>query len=170
MRRLGVTVSDPVVEAVLDPSARLALQVPVRWKDRPGTARAEMAVSNVRALPLLVGMQVTKAKPWKPTVYLMLENEQLRRLDINGSHTNRTPPRERWVHRTHKHMWSEAHHDAVAYRPSDIPAVALGDMTGEHLREIFEGFLAECHIEPRGAYRWSDPTLTSSTTGRLGVS
>lgn len=86
-----MTVSDPVVEAVFDPSARLMLQVPVRWKDRPGTVRAEMAVSNVRAMPLLVGMQVTKAKPWKPTVYLMLENEQLRRLDINGSHTNRTP-------------------------------------------------------------------------------
>ncbi len=164
-----MTVSDPVVEAVFDPAAGLALQVPVTWKDRPGTARAEMAVSNVRALPLFVGMQVTKAKPWKPTVYLMLENEQLRRLDINGSHTNRIPPRERWVRRTHKHVWSEAHHDAVAYTPSDIPDVAPGNVTGEELREVFEVFLAECHIETRGAYRWSDPTLTSNTTGRLGA-
>lgn len=165
-----MAVSDPVVEAVFDPTARLALQVPVLWKDRPGTVRAEMAVSNVRALPLLVGMQVTKAKPWKPTAYLMLENEQLRRLDINGSHTNRTLPREQWVQRTHKHVWSEAHHDAVAYTPGDIPAVALSNVTGEQLREIFEAFLAECHIETRGAYRWSDPTLTSNATGRLGVS
>jgi Family of unknown function (DUF6978) len=170
MRRLGVTVSDPVVEAVFDPSARLVLQVPVRWKDRPGTVRGEMAVSNVRALPLLVGMQVTKDKPWKPTVYLMLENEQLRRLDINGSHTNRIPPREQWVRRTHKHLWSEAHHDAIAYTPSDIPGVAVSNVTGEQLREVFEAFLAECHIETRGAYRWSDPTLTFTATGRLGVS
>jgi hypothetical protein len=170
MRRLGVTVSDSVVEAVFDPSARLALLVPITWKDRSAFVRAEMALSNVRALPLLVGMQVTKDKPWKPTVYLMLENEQLRRLDVNGSHTNRTPPRERWVQRTHKHVWTEAHHDAVAYTPDDIPAVALGNVTGEHLREVFEAFLVECRIETRGAYRWSDPTLTSSATGRLGVS
>jgi hypothetical protein len=165
-----VAVNDPLVQAVFDPAAGLALQVPVIWRDRPGTVRAEMAVSNVRALPLLVGMQVTKAKPWKPTVYLMLENEQLRRLDVNGSHTNRTPPRERWVHRTHKHVWSEAHRDAEAYTPSDIPDVAMGDVTGEQLHEIFEAFLAECHIETRGAYRWSDPTLASDATGRLGVS
>jgi hypothetical protein len=65
-----VTVTDSVVAAVLDPSAGLALQVPVTWKDRPGTVRAQMAVSNAHALPLLVGMQVTRAKPWKPTVYL----------------------------------------------------------------------------------------------------
>jgi hypothetical protein len=165
-----VTVNDPLVEAVFDRAAQLALQVPVVWRDRPGTVRAEMAVSNVRALPLLVGMQVTKAKPWKPTVYLMLENEQLRRLDINGSHTNRTPPLERWVHRTHKHVWSEAHRDAVAYTPNDIPHVVMSDVTGKQLREIFEAFLAECGIATRGAYRWSDPALGSDTTGRLGVS
>jgi len=86
-----VTVTDQQVAAVLDPSAGLALQVPVKWKDRPSTVRAEMAVHNVHVLPLLVGMQVIKDKPWKPTVYLMLEHEHLRRLDVNGSHANRTP-------------------------------------------------------------------------------
>jgi hypothetical protein len=90
-----VTVTDQLVAAVLDPSAGLVLQVPVSWKDRPGTVRAQMAVSNAHALPLFVGMQVTKAKAWKPTVYLMLENEQVRRPDVNGSHGNRPPPRER---------------------------------------------------------------------------
>lgn len=165
-----MTITDSVVAAVLDPSAGLALQVPVTWKDRPGTVRAQMAVSNVHALPLLVGMQVTRAKPWKPTVYLMLENEQLRRLDVNGSHTNRTPDREEWRRRTHKHRWSEAHHDALAYTPAGIPVVPLTGVTGRHLRDVFEAFLAECHIPTRGAYRWSDPTLTSAGTGRLGVS
>jgi hypothetical protein len=114
-------------------------------------------------------MQVTKAKPWKPTVYLMLENEQLRRLDVNGSHGNRTPPREQWNRRTHKHRWTEAHHDAVAYTPDGIPAVPVTNATGRHLRVVFEAFLAECHVETRGAYRWSDPTLTSIVTSRLGV-
>jgi hypothetical protein len=162
-----VAVTDEVVAAVLDPSAGLALQVPVRWKDRPGTVRAQMAVSNVHGLPLFVGMQVTKMSPWKPTVYLILENEQLRRLDVNGSHTNRTPDREQWTRRTHKHRWSEAHRDAVAYTPAGIPDVPLSDVTSQ-LRGVFEAFLAECHIQTRGAYSWSDPTLTTLVTRRMG--
>jgi hypothetical protein len=128
-----------------------------------------MAVHSAHALPLFVGMQVTKDRPWKPTVYLMCENEHLRRLDVNGTHTNRTTDRERWRQSTHKHVWSEAHHDAVAYTPADIPAVPFTDVTGSQLRDVFEAFLRECQIEMRGAYRWSDPILTSITTGRLGV-
>ena len=164
-----MTVTDAVVDAVFDSSTRLALQVPVTWKDRPSTVRAQMAVSNVHALPLLVGMQVIKDKPWKPTAYLMLENEHLRRLDVNGSHTNRVSPHERWKGQTHKHRWSEAHHSAVAYTPTGVPAVHLTNVTVRDLRDVFEAFLAECHIETRGAYRWSDPMLTSLATGRLGV-
>ncbi len=164
-----MTVTDQLVEALLDPAAGLALQVPVTWKGRPGTVRAQMAVSNAQAVPLLVGMQVTRAKPWKPTVYLMLENEHLRRLDVNGSHGNRTPPREQWTRRTHKHRWTQAHGDAVAYTPAEVPNVPLGNVTGRQLREVFEAFLVECHIETRGAYLWSDPALTSITTSRLGV-
>ncbi len=164
-----MAVTDTLVAAVFDETAGLALQVPVQWKDRPAAVRAQMAVSNVHALPLFVGMQVTKAKPWKPTVYLMVENEQLRRLDVNGSHTNRTPDREEWRGRTHKHRWSEAHRDAFAYTPEEIPAVPLTNVTGRELRGVFEAFLAECHIQTRGAYLWKDPTLTSGTTERLGV-
>jgi hypothetical protein len=164
-----VAVTDQLVSALLDPSAGLALQIPVKWKDRPGTVRAEMAVHNAHALPLLVGMQVTKDNPWKPTVYLMYENEHLRRLDVNGTHTNRTPDREQWRNRTHKHRWTEAHHDAVAYTPVDIPSVPFTDVTGSQLCRVFEAFLKECHVETRGAYSWSDPILTSIATGRLGV-
>lgn len=98
----------------------------------------------------------------------MLENEQLRRLDVNGSHTNRTHDREEWRGRTHKHRWTEAHHDALAYTPDEVPAVPFANVTGQHLREVFEAFLAECHIQTRGAYSWRDPALTSITTGRLG--
>jgi hypothetical protein len=162
-----VAVTDQLVTAILDPSAGLALQVPVKWKDRPAAVRAQMVVHNAHALPLLVGMQVTKDRPWKPTVYLMCENEQLRRLDVNGSHTNRTPDREQWRHRTHKHRWTEDHHDAVAYTPTDVPSVPFDKVTGSHLQEVFEAFLRECRIEMRGAYSWSDPDLTSIVTGHL---
>jgi hypothetical protein len=164
-----VAVNDGVLAAVLDPSAGLALQVPVQWKDRTSCVRAQMAIHNVHAFPLFVGMQVTKDKPWKPTVYLMCENEHLRRLDVNGSHANRTSDHEQWMNRTHKHRWSEAHRDAVAYTPEDIPSIPWSDVTGRHLREVFEAFLAECQIEMRGAYSWSDPSLVSNVPDRLGV-
>lgn len=165
-----MAMTDRIAAAILDPSAGLALQVPVKWKERPSTVRAEMAVHNTHALPLFIGMQVTKDKPWKPTIYLMYENEHLRRLDVNGSHTNRTADREKWKHRTHKHRWSEAHHDAMAYTPADIPNVPWTAVTGRHLRDVFEAFLRECQIETRGAYSWSDPNLVTIMTGRLGVS
>jgi hypothetical protein len=164
-----MAVTDALIAAVLDPSAGLALQVPIKWKDRLSAVRAHMAIHNAHALPLFVGMQVTKDKPWKPTVYLMYENEHLRRLDVNGSHTNRIANHEKWRNRTHKHRWSEAHHDAVAYTPSDIPSLPLTDVTGDHLRDVFEAFLGECHIQVRGSYSWSDPNLLTITTGRLGV-
>jgi hypothetical protein len=164
-----MAVTDEIVAAILDPAAGLALQVPVKWKERVSTVRAQMSVHNVHALPLFVGMQVTKDKPWKPTVYLMYENEHLRRLDINGSHTNRTADREQWTHRTHKHRWTEAHHDAAAYTPTDIPDIPLTAVTGSHLRDVFEAFLRECQIQTRGAYSWSDPNLATIMSGRLGV-
>jgi hypothetical protein len=111
----------------------------------------------------------TKDRPWKPTVYLMYENEHLRRLDINGTHTNKTGDLEKWRSRTHKHRWSEAHQDTIAYTPSGIPDVPYTNVTGDRLREVFESFLRECRIVTRGAYKWSDPVLTSITSGRLGV-
>ena len=36
-----MTVTDSLVAAVLDPLAGLGLQVPVNWKDRPGTDAGE---------------------------------------------------------------------------------------------------------------------------------
>ncbi len=91
------------------------------------------------------------------------------RSDVNGTHTNRTVDRDRWINRTHKHRWTEAHHDAVAYTPTDIPSVPFTNVTGSRLRDVFEAFLKECQVEMRGAYSWSDPILTSIATGRLGV-
>ena len=76
---------------------------------------------------------------------------------------------EKWRSRTHKHRWSEAHHDAVAYTPTDIPGLPHTSVAGDHLRKVFEAFLRECRITTRGAYKWNDPVLTSITSSRLGV-
>ncbi|MGH9216878.1 MAG: hypothetical protein ACRDZS_11520 [Acidimicrobiales bacterium] len=45
----------------------------------------------------------------------MIYGQHIRRLDVNGSHRNRTGDREEWVERTHKHKFSEQHQDTVAY-------------------------------------------------------
>jgi hypothetical protein len=164
-----VATDDRLVASALDPGAGLALLVPVRWQDKVATVRAQMAVHNNHGLRLYVGMQITKDRPWKPTTYLMHEVDQLRRLDVNGSHLNRTPDRERWTRRTHKHAWSETNQDAWAYTPDDVPEVPVDTFVLDSLRLIFEAFLAECHIVTGGAYVWRDPDLAPrATQTRLG--
>lgn len=108
-------------------------------------------------------MQITKDKPWKPTAYLMLEAVQLRRLDVNASHTNPSD-RQRWKWQTHKHRWTELRQDTVAYTPTDIPDVPFEGVTADHLRAVFEAFLGECQIMQAGAYTWNDPNLRRDTT------
>jgi hypothetical protein len=70
---------------IFDPSARLELRVPVVWAPVGTTVRARMGLHNAHALPLKLHAQVLILKPWKPTVFLMLQNVHLRRLDVNGS-------------------------------------------------------------------------------------
>lgn len=150
---------DALVTAILSPQSKLELRVPVRWEDRGPNLRANMGVHNAHSRPLFVGMQITKDKPWKPTAYLMLNGVQLRRLDVNATHTNPTD-RQRWKWQTHKHRWTEIHQDTVAYTPTDIPDVPFSGVTVDHLRGVFEAFLSECQITQAGTYAWNDPDLT----------
>ncbi|MGH3700229.1 MAG: hypothetical protein ACRDQY_12290 [Pseudonocardiaceae bacterium] len=137
----------------------LELRVPMRWETRATAIRAQMGVHNAHDLPLLLGVQVLILKPWKLTAYLMIYGQHLRRLDVNGSHGNRTGDREVWTERTHKHTFSEQHQDTVAYTPGDIPAVPTANIMGDHDRGAFEAFCAEQAIKLTGEYRWIDPIL-----------
>jgi hypothetical protein len=121
---------------ILGETARLELRVPMRWETRATAVRAQRGVHNAHALPLLLGVQVLVRKPWRLTVYLMIHGQHLRRLDVNGSHGNRTGDREVWNERTHKHTFSEQHQDTVAYTPGDIPAVPTANVMGEHYVEL----------------------------------
>lgn len=154
--------TDPLATALLAPSAALELRVPVVWADRVSAVRAQVGVHNAHGLPLFLGAQVLKDRPWKFTAYLMLYNSQLRRLDVNSSHRNRTGSRELWVNSTHKHTFSEQHHNSEAYTPTDIPIIPLSGVTGEHYREVFEAFCKECGVKLVGAYRWVHPVLGDS--------
>ena len=116
-------IDDDLAALLLDASARLELRVRMRWECRATSVRAHMGVHNSHGLPLILGVQVLTLKPWKLTAYLMIYGQHIRRLDVNGSHRNRTGGREEWVERTHKHWFSEAHQDAVAYIPDDIPSL-----------------------------------------------
>jgi len=140
------------------PTAKLELRVPLVWSSRDTTVRAEVAVHNAHGLPLRLGMQILLDKPWKISVYLMIYGGQVRRLDVNGSHRNRTDG-ERWVRRTHKHRFSEAHQDAEAYTPSDIPAVPFQNVAVEDYRQVLEAFCDECAITLGGSYAWQAPTM-----------
>jgi hypothetical protein len=167
---LGVTVvlTDQVAAAVLDAAtAKLELRVPLVWVSHPTTVRAEVVLHNAHGLPVRLGMQIIRDKPWKITVYLMIYGEHVRRLDVNGSHRNRTDG-EVWTHRTHKHRFSEAHQDAEAYAPSNIPAVSFQNVSGEDYRRVLEAFCDECGITLGGTYAWQAPSLGPPAAGGLG--
>ena len=140
---------------------RLELRVPVVWVLVGSTVRAQMGLHNAHALPLKLYAQILVQKPWKMTIFLMLQDVHLGRLDVNGSHGNRIGAREVWVERTHKHRWCESHGDAEAYTPDDIPPVPLTSVTGEHYRQVFEAFCGECRIELADGYQWSEPMLAN---------
>jgi len=65
----------------------------------------------------------------------MLHGTQIRLLDVNGSHPNRTDGQV-WRSQTHKHVFTEAHQSAVAYTPTDIPAVPFQDVSDEDYRQV----------------------------------
>ena len=144
---------------VLGETAGLELRVPMRWESRATAVRAQMVVHNAHDLPLYLGVQVLILKPWKLTAYLMIYGQHLRRLDVNGSHGNRTGDREVWNERTHKHTFSEQHQDTFAYTPCDIPAVPTANVVRDHYRGAFEAFCEEQAIKLAGEYRWIDPVL-----------
>ncbi len=81
---------DELTALILGETARLELRVPMRWEIRAAAVRAQTGVHNAHGLPLLLGVQVLIPKPWKLTAYLMIYGQHLRRLDVNGSHGNRT--------------------------------------------------------------------------------
>lgn len=158
---MATLLTDQVAAAVLDAAtARLELRVPLTWTARSTTVRADVAVHNTHGLPVRLGVQILRDKPWKITVYLMIHGEHLRRLDVNGSHRNRTDG-EAWVHQTHKHVFSEAHHDAVAYTPDGIPPIAIQNVSDEDYRQVVEAFCEECGITLGGTYAWQAPDLGS---------
>ena len=155
-------VDDALAALLVDPAAGLELRVPVRWESRPTTIRAHLSVHNSHGLPVVLGVQVLVYKPWKLTAFVMIYNQQIRRLDVNGSDYNLTGDREVWVERTHKHRFSEQHQDAVAYTPDDIPPVPKDNPTGDHYRGVFEAFCSEQNIKLAGEYRWVDPVLPTA--------
>ena len=72
---------------------------------------------------------------------LLLDDERIRALCINGSHENRRCGTGSWRGQTHKHRWTTECRDRYAYTPVDITA-------DTHQGEL-EQFCKECHIECR---------------------
>ena len=167
-----VEVSDRLAAAVLDTaSSKLELRVPLAWEERAISLRAQGLIHNSHGLPVRLGLQISKDKPWKVTVYLLIYGVTLRRLDVNGSHRNRTDG-HRWTFQTHKHTYSDAHADAVAYTPTDIPSVSFENVGADDYRAVLEAFCEECGIALGSGYHWNPPETMrqyGSTVGPGGA-
>ena len=110
---------------------------------------------------LRLNMAVSVRAPEKYKIAYLRGDQMLRRLDVRGSHTNpASVSGETWVRATHKHLWSDAHADRVAYTPRDISTAQRAD-PGEYER-VFNEFCHECRIEFTG--QWMDPPLHVQTT------
>ena len=128
-----------------------------------GDLRTDMDVVSTMGEHLHLGGRISAKYAGKSTWWLLWGSkehgeceEQLRRLDIRGSHSN--PDGERWERRTHKHLWSVELKNEHAYTPDDIPHDQPGTLvTRDNYREIFEAFAAECGIETGPDYLWSEP-------------
>ena len=168
LRRLGGLdhLTDGQAEAILDPTTSKTVNEPIAWtpghgsQDRPTEWRCSVQVFNSLNEPLTVVARVAVAVPWRPHLVLLWGNRafgteptNLRRLDVLDDHDN--PGGEQWRDQTHKHLWSAAEGNDVAYTPTDIPATE--PVGRPPYGDIFEAFCAEVGIVFGPDYKWEDP-------------
>lgn len=114
-----------------------------KWKRgaHKSWARADIPVeiSDTLLRGVMLKIVITVAyETDKRDCVLLWNNIPVRRLCINGSHTNKHTNTERWTRRTHKHIWTDHCLDRFSYTPTDIPS--------EDVHGQFAEFCAECRI------------------------
>ncbi len=145
------------------------LSAPVEWNVRSATDGTpigvwfEVPVFTSKGVTLSLFGRIALARPDKSHWMLFWgdpangqHRANLRRLDLRDTHRN--PDGEFWDGRTHKHLWSEAVDNQVAYTPTDIPHDQSTKFDGsDDYRAVFEAFVTECKIGLGPDYKWSDP-------------
>lgn len=80
----------------------------------------------------------------KSSYCIFYQNKQVKRLDVNGHHSNRVVDRAQFTNQTHKHPFLDIHELGWAYAPDDI--------TTDDPRHAFDQFCAECGIDFAGTW------------------
>jgi hypothetical protein len=131
------------VDNLLSHEGSLAVVGVHRWKRgaHKSGARADVPIEirdpMLRGVVLKIVITVSYETDKRDFV-LLWNNIPVRRLCINGSHTNKHTNTERWLRKTHKHKWTDHCLDRFAYTPTDITS---DDVYGQ-----FAEFCAECRI------------------------
>jgi len=157
-------ISDPSVSKVV--AERVAWTVTMTRNHRPTEIRARVSVVNSLKERMYLDGRILVERPWQSHWVLTWgskahheQPESLRRLDLRDSHRN--PDGQVWERQTHKHLWSVADGNAVAYTPEDIPHdPATPPVTPDDYRAIFEAFAREMSIDLAPDYTWEDPPVS----------
>jgi hypothetical protein len=163
---MGLAYTERQADELMELGA-LKVEGKLTWGVHGQNLRASAAVAGAPGGgDLRLHMRVSPKVPGKYTVLLRAADGQvLRRLDVRGSHSNRgrRDSEERWVRRTHKHRHTDDFGDAVAYTPVDLPETdgePWEPVTEAEYRNVFEGFCAECGVDPGES--WTEPEIGGS--------
>lgn len=133
------------VNALLQAGGPLSVQGHHHWKRKANKSwlRVDVPVEiDDNAIKKDVNLKVSISFSFETgkSDFALIWNNNIcvRRLCINGSHTNSHTNTERWARQTHKHTWTDICMDRFAYTPNDITA---DDIHGQ-----FVQFCAECGI------------------------
>jgi hypothetical protein len=132
------------VDALLQSVGKLSVQGHYHWKRTANKSWTRIDVpvviedKDIKDVSLRISVSVSSETGKSDFALIWNGNICVRRLCVNGSHTNKHTNAERWIRRTHKHRWTDICMDRFAYTPTDITAV---DLHGH-----FAQFCAECGI------------------------
>lgn len=119
----------------------------IRWYSDPDLNyfKAVATAQTEARILLKVHLNVNRTDRRKISVTLVASRAYpILRLDVNGSHQNRHTDDARWHQETHKHRWTDACRDALAYTP---PEQIPDDPEG-----VFREFCMEANIDFRGNF------------------
>ncbi|WP_132208442.1 hypothetical protein [Kribbella steppae] len=165
--------TNPEAKNLLEGDINKVISGTVEWfieDTRQGSsirARCKVEISNSLGERLYLDGRIVLDRPWQSHWILTWGNKAhhekpatIRRLDLRDDHRN--PDGQFWDRATHKHLWSVADKNRVAYTPTDIPHdPSVPPNAPDDYRAIFEAFAKEVGINFASDYRWTDPPLST---------
>lgn len=160
--------NEAIANTIRHGQAKLQLRAPLTWTLRSSRVRAVQRLRSELAVPIHLVVCVPVRTPGRVTLLLhdgSSGSNNAFRLDVRGSHGNSNVDNRVWNHKTHLHVWSDAHKARHAIDPFDPPwpTSSFDESTdatsSQEIERLFDLFCTMFHIELGGDYHWTDPLV-----------